>query len=362
MIKDIAQKQKAIRYCVANGLIPYLEVVVRYVAEVAPVEADISDVDVLGIRPSSLTKEQKLIFDCKTQNKVGAVGRALWAAGLMRLIHADGAFVILNKAAHEGHRLAANELGVRLTSESLFDNFGKLSSPNYNEGSTYLDIVPSWETIIGLAAGNENLAPLIEFVLQDGPLERNNVAGFRALLARLRKAEGEFDASKPAHRALWGLVVCEALRLLSNLAVEFNSVFDPAMSKEKFEALLRNYVWGGRESYQLRQKLHSQVRSARHGEEDSQLDLPGWDRFLELMRSFMDAPHLASSGVLPAKDLAFRQLALGDRELADKRIKAELANSTRARQYVIATSRYLGSLSVHLKDSGVKFAEALAAA
>lgn len=362
MIKDTVQKQKAIRYCVATGLIPYLEVVVRYVAEIAPVEADISDVDVLGIRPASLTQEQKFIFDCKTQNKVGAVGRALWAAGLMRLIHADGAFVILNKAAHEGHRLAANELGVRLTSEVLFDNFGKLSSPNYMEGATYLDIVSTWESIAGLAAGNDNLAPLVEFVTRSGPLERDNVAGFRALLSRLRKAEGEFDASKPAHRALWGLVVCEALRFLSNLAVEFNSVFDPAMDKPKFEALLRNYVWGGRESYQLRQKLHSQVRSARHGEEASQLDLPGWDRFLELMRSFMDAPHLASSGIIAAKDLAIRELTPGDREQADKRIKAELASTTRARQYVMATSRYLGSLSVHLKDSGTKYAETIAAA
>src|SRR5437868_12396247 len=181
MIKDTAQKQKAIRYCVAIGLVPYLEVVVRYVAEVAPVEADISDVDVLGIRPAALTPEQKFIFDCKTLNKVSAIGRALWAAGLMRLINADGAFVILNKAAHEGHRLAANEMHVRLTSEALFDNLGKLSSPNYAEGSTYLDMVPAWESIFGLASGNKNMAPLIDFVLQASPLERDAVAGFRSL-------------------------------------------------------------------------------------------------------------------------------------------------------------------------------------
>jgi hypothetical protein len=362
MIKDTAQKQMAIRYCVATGIIPYLEVVVRYIAEVAAVEANISDVDVLGIRPAALTPQQKFIFDCKTQNKVSAVGRALWTAGLMKLIGADGAYVILNKAAHEGHRLAANELGVRLTSELLFDNFGKLASPSYAEGATYLDIVESWQSIFGLPKGNENLAPLVEFVLQVGPLERDAVAGFRSLLARLRRAEGEFDVAKPAHRTLWGLVVCEALRLLSSMAVEFNNVFDPAMDKDQFGSLLRNYVWGGRESYQLRQKLHAQVRNARHGEEASQLDLPGWDRFVELMRSFMDAPHLASSGVLAAKDVAFRELSASPRELADRRIKTELNSTTRARQFVMATSKYLGSLSVHLKESGNRFAEAMAGA
>ncbi len=114
MNKDAVQKQKAIRFCVANGVVPYLEVVVRYVGEVADIEADISDVDVLGIRPSSIQGGTKTIFDCKTLNKVSAISRAMWAAGLMRLIEADEAYVILNKAAPEGHRLASNEIGVRL--------------------------------------------------------------------------------------------------------------------------------------------------------------------------------------------------------------------------------------------------------
>lgn len=362
MIKDTAQKQKAIRFCVATGVVPYLEVVVRYVAEISPVEADISDIDVLGIRPASFRPSQRIIFDCKTQNKIGAIGRALWAAGLMRLVGADEAYVILNKAAPEGHRLAANEIGVRLTSEALFDNLGRLASPDYVEGSTYLDAIATWEAVQAVGRNNKNLGPLVEFLAQAGPLGQDSVAGFRALLSRLRKAEGEFDASKNAHRTLWGLVVCEAMRLLAEMAVEFHSVFDPAMGREQFETLLRNFVWGGRESYQLRQKLHSHVRSAKNGDESAQLELPNWDRFLELMRALMDAPHLASSGILAAKDLSFREMAPSPLEDADKRIRLEFSSTTRARQFLIATNKYLSSLSVHMKDCGERFSAILAGA
>lgn len=359
MIKDTAQKQKAIRFCVATGLVPYLEVVVRYIGEIAAVEADISDIDVLGIRPATLSPGQRLIFDCKTQNKVSPISRALWAAGLMKLVDAEEAYVILNKAAPEGHRLAANELGVRLTSESLFDQFGKLSSPNYSEGMTYLDSIEAWETLLQVGKTNPNLAGLVEFVIHAGPLETQAVAGFRSLLSRLRKAEGELDANKPAHRLLWGLVVCEALRLLSDASVEFQNVFDPAMGRDKFSALLRNFVWGGRDAYALRQKLHAQVRSAKNSAEESpQLELPGWDRFVELIRSFMDAPHLVSSGVLPAKEISFREVVAA-RDAADQRIKSDLESSSRARQYTLATNKYLASLSVHLRDAGERFGAVL---
>lgn len=362
MIKDTKQKQLAIRFCVAIGIIPYLEVVVRYVADIASVEADISDIDVLGIRPATLAPAQRLIFDCKTQAKVSAIGRALWTAGLMRLVNVREAYVILNKAAPEGHRLAANELGVRLTSEKLFDSFGKLASPSYAEGSTYLDLLEIWEAIFQTGKQNKNLEPLVQFVSQDGPLEQDAVAGFRSLLSRLRKAEGEIDPNKPVHRVLWGLVVSEAVRLLSEMSFEFNNVFDPAMEKTQFETLLRNFVWGGREQYQLRQKLHAFVRTSKGEEDATQLELPGWERFVEVMRSFMDAPHQTSAGILASKDLAFRELAPGGRPDADKRIKSELSSTPRARQALIATNRYLASLSVHLKEFGDQFATGLTAA
>lgn len=360
MIKDIEQKQKAARYCVANGIIPYMEVVVRYIADIAEVESNISDIDVLGIRPPSLVAQQRTIFDCKTQNKVSPVNRALWAAGLMRLVAADEGFVILKRAAPEGHRLAANEIGVRLTSETLFDSFGKSSSPNYAEGATYLDCSDAWQKIFELSRVNANLESLVHFLLHSSPLELDSAAGFRSLISKLKRAEGEFDVSKPAHRALWGLVVCEGMRFLSQIAVSFNHVFDPAMERAHFEQLLRNYTWGGKESYAVRQKLHAAIRAPRAGEELPAFELPGWDRYVELMRGLLDAPHLVGSGILPLKDISFKEIC-DARELADKRIKLEINSNNRARQFLISGNRYLGSLSPHFKDCAEHYSKLLAA-
>ena len=349
MIKDLSQKQKAVRFCVAAGMVPYMEVVVRYVADVTDVQSDISDVDVLGIRPAGLQAQKKVIFDCKTQNKVSAISRALWAAGLIKLIDASEGYVILNKAAPEGHRLAANSLGIRLTSEKLFDDFGKSASPAYFEGSTYLDNLVAWEYIHGIPRVNAALDELVSFLLNDAPLQNDPKSGFRNLISKLRHAEGELDAGKKPHIALWGLVICEALRFLSEICTDFHNIFDPAMEKGKFESLLRNFVWGGRESYGIRQKLHMAIRANKAEKDIANFEFPGWPVFLEMMRTFLDAPHLVSSGILPLKDISFKVLC-DVSELADKRIKAELSVNSRARQFILLANKYLGHLSPHFKE------------
>lgn len=349
MIKDLSQKQKAVRFCVATGMIPYMEVVVRYVADVADAQSDISDVDVLGLRATGLQPQKKVIFDCKTQNKVSAINRALWATGLLKLIGGSEGYVILNKPAPEGHRLAANSLGIRVTSEKLFDEFGKSTSPSYFEGSTYLDNLAAWEWIHGISKANANLEELVSFLLNDAPLSKDATAGFRNLISRMRRAEGELDAGKSPHLTLWGLMLCETLRFLSEICTEFQHIFDPAMEKSKFESLLRNFIWGGKESYLIRNKLHSALRSNKSEEEAGTFELPGWPRFIEMTRGFLDAPHLISSSILPLKDLSFRLLCEPS-ELADKRIKIELTANSRVRQFILSANKYLGNLSPHFRE------------
>ena len=94
MIKDINQKLKAVRYCVALGIVPHMEVVVRFSSEVSETPSNITDIDVLGIKPCNDSPSHRIIFDCKTLNKMSAINRALWAKGLVDLTHSDEAFVI----------------------------------------------------------------------------------------------------------------------------------------------------------------------------------------------------------------------------------------------------------------------------
>lgn len=351
MIKDILQKQKAIRYCVANGLVPCPEVVVKYSADVSEVVSDISDIDVLGIRPAAENPLRLVLFDCKTQAKISAINRALWGAGLKELVRGSEVFVILNRAAPEGHRLAANSVGVRLFSERLFDSFGASTSINYIPTISYLEEMSAWEELSTIKEKSRNLVPLLTYLLNEAPVEKSPTEGFRTLLSRLKQTAGELDVTKPTHRCLYAMAVSQAVLFLSGMVREFHNVFDPAMDKEAFSSSLRYFVWGGREGFSLRQRFHRAVQASKGQEEPAALELPGWERFVEVMRSFMDAPLLVGSAALPLKDIGFRELC-PPRELAERRIAAELRANARSRQFALAVNKYIASLSRLLHDCG----------
>lgn len=358
MIKDTLQKQKAIRYCVATGLIPYPEVVVKYSADVAEVVSDISDIDVLGVKPAGEHASKLVIFDCKTQAKISAINRALWGAGLKGLVGADEVFVILNKAAPEGHRLAANSLGVRLFSERLFENFGASASVNFIPDISYLEDMASWEELLTIKDKHRGLTPLLVYLLDDAPLEKSATEGFRTLLSKLKQTAGEFDVTKPTHRCLYALAVTQALVFLSGMTREFHNVFDPAMERDVFASALRYFAWGGREGYNLRERLNRALQASKGVEDSAAFELPGWERFVEVMRGFMDAPLLVGSAALPLKDLGFRELGTS-KPVADRRIASELQANARARQFALAANKYIASLSRMLHDCGAHLTQVL---
>lgn len=348
MIKDSAQKQKAVRYCVAHGYVPYMECLVRFSGDTSESISDITDVDVLGLRPAGEAPTRRLVFDCKTLAKTSGVNRALWAAGLLRLVAADEAFVILVKDAPQGHRLAASKVNVHLFSEKLFDQYAQASSIDYLESITYLDNLSAWDTLWKLRTQLPRTAALVEFLTSEAAFEQNPAAGFRSLLSKLKQAEGEFNVSKPSHRMLYGIVVSQAITFLADVVRDFNTLFDPSMNLETFQKSLRNYIWGGREGYELRKRLQAALHADRL-DDGQEVQLPGWDSFVELVRSLLNAPLLAGSSALPIKDLAFRELGIPSL-LADGRIKHELTSNPRARQFSLSVNRYIGSLSRLLKD------------
>lgn len=357
MIKDSVQKQKAVRYCVAHGYVPYMECLVRFSGDTSDSISDITDVDVLGVQPAGEMPARRLIFDCKTLAKTSGVNRALWAAGLLRLVAADEAFVILVKAAPHGHRLAARKVGVHLFSEKLFDEYAKASSTDYVDQITYLDNLIAWDALWGMRTKFPRVAVLVEYLTSEAAFEQNPAAGFRSLLSKLKQTEGELDVSKSEHRMLYGIVVSQAITFLAGVVREFSTLFDPGMKQDTFQKSLRNYIWGGREGYELRKRLQAALHADRP-ESEQEVHLPGWDSFVELIRSFLDAPLLTGSSALPIKDLAFRELGAPSL-LADARIRSELTSNSRARQFALSVNRYLGSLSTLLRDCSDHLKESL---
>jgi hypothetical protein len=172
------------------------------------------------------------------------------------------------------------------------------------------------------------------------PLEDSAVAGLRSLVSHLKRVEGELDPSKPSHRALFFLLVAQALVYLSAMARTYHNMFDPNDDLTEFEDSLRYFVWGGKEAYELRQRLNSALRSARGIENGAPFDFPGWPNFLEMFRSFLDAPFTLAPTCLPIKDIAFRELSSVNPQI-DARLARRLQANNRVRQYAIATASYL---------------------
>lgn len=339
MIKDTQQKIKAVRYCVALGIVPHLEVVVRYAADTSDSPADITDIDVLGMRPCTDAGIVRIIFDCKTLSKMSAINRALWAKGLMALTNSNEAFVILSKEAPEAHRLAGNSFDVRLFSERGFDSFAESAAKDYLVPNSYIENLQAWERLFSFTKNYPPLHDTIKYLGSTALLQINAAQGIRGLMSQMKQAAGEFDPSKDTHRAVFKLALSQFTMFICVMVRDFQNIFDPQADKMRFEKTLRYYIWGGRENYELRQRLNVALKAAKGVADSEPFEFPAWDRFVELFRAYLDAPLTIGAMCLPIKDMAFRELTDAKEDL-ERRLTARWKTNNRNRQFAIMASTY----------------------
>lgn len=79
--------------------------------------ADLTDVDVLGIRFLDDLESRKIAVDCKSSPSVSPVGRTFWLKGVMDHVGAGRGYVVLSRAIPEHQRAAAANLGITLVDE-----------------------------------------------------------------------------------------------------------------------------------------------------------------------------------------------------------------------------------------------------
>lgn len=342
MIKDADQKQRAVSYCVANGIVPFLEVLVQNSTDTNDTKTDLTDLDVLGIQVSGCDRPHRILFDCKTQKGVSPINRAFWASGAMAYTGCQEAFIILKKSAPEGHRFAAKHLGVHLFDDALFEHYATATSPDYVQNPSYLCRVGVWDRWTDLRNGWPRLESLLRYMDHTVPLESNHVRALRTLVGQLSRSAGEFDPARPAHVAIfYNYLACFAM-CMTQIVGDLRNVFDPKMDFAAFDKLCTRYVWEGKDNYDVRNRLHRLTQS-RHSErplsEITDLQLPGWIPFLELTRAFLEAPTCISTCPLPLRELAFRALTNAD-ELGDAKLQDRLTQNKRTLQFCLSLSSY----------------------
>jgi hypothetical protein len=183
------------------------------------------------------------------------------------------------------------------------------------------------------------LAELINFITSSGPLQPNGAQGLRSLMSHMRNISGEFDPSKDVHRATFKLALAQFSIFVNEMIRDFHNIFNPGNDKYIFEQTLRYYIWGGKENYDLRQRLNTAVKASRGITETEPFEFPSWDKFVDYFRNCLDSPFSLSATCLPIKDMAFRELSAPLPNL-DRNLQKRLKANNRVRQFSLAAAYY----------------------
>jgi len=354
--KDRFQKEKAIRYCLANGFIPYLEVKVGNIKELSTAQTDLTDIDVLGIEVERHGRVRRVIFDCKTL-KTSPINRAFWAAGLMKYISSNEAFVILTQKATHAHQISADAIGVHLFSEDLFDGFAKASSIEYLNKASYASNINNWHQYYTYFGTHKQFQELGNYINCQVPLANEYSKALRGVIAKMKLVKGEINPSKNQHMSIYASAVLSLCYILSPLASQLSKVSDPSGTKENFEEILRYYIWEGKDNYALRKGIH-ELATAKSEQDPGEFELANWQEFVELVRLILDAPTHISLCCIPLREISLRYLC-DVNELADQVIAQRITASSRVRQFIFRASSYLVTAVGLPKDCDLSLREVI---
>lgn len=297
MIKDRDQKEMLYKHFRAQGWMAQIEVPIATERGISKKTPQVTDIDVLGIRPSAELRWHLVIGDCKTRRQESPVNRVLWVRGLQEAMIASSSIVLLKRDARSqierDHKLFADRLGVLLIQEEEFATYDQ--SVVYPAGSAAygesVDVLEAIRSRIG--GGFPRLRGLVQWVMGDAWAITDHAILLRQILGQIRAVRGEIDPRRDDHLAF-------ILEIASAFGIPFASltgnVFRSHLKPDQRELLedaVRLIVWGGREQYDFYNSLRQQLIKARGGDPGEQLALPNWDVFLELLRGYLEAPHLA---------------------------------------------------------------------
>jgi hypothetical protein len=300
--KDRFQKELAIRYALAKQTVPFLEVMVKSSSDLSDSVEVLTDLDVVSVETIGDGSLRRTIFDCKTTNRLSSVNRAFWAAGVKDYTRCNEAYVILKNQAVHNHRISSLSIGVDLHDETSFTDLGRTIDTAFPADQFYQSSVDRWNTVYDKFVKNAWSENLFDLSRNVAPLTQTPSHMFRKTLAELRSARGNFDPGKDSHLAIYLDVLASAFVLSAALGRDIRRFYEPTMSKPAFEKVLRYYVWGGKESYDIRRQLKEKSDASSNG--IAAVDLPHWDQLVSFAGLIVSAPQHIIQCALVCRELS----------------------------------------------------------
>lgn len=335
--KDRHQKELAVRYCLAVGLIPFVEVLVHNTADLTEATEVLTDIDALGIGVSGDGALHRTAFDCKTTNKMSAINRALWARGLCDYLHMDSAFVILKRPASKNHRLTALTLQIDLHDEDSFIDLSRSYDPSFPTVTHYQSEIENWDRVEAAYRKWLWSEPLYHLNRTAVPTALRPASAFRKVIAELRSIRGNFDPDKAEHLAILFDTMSSCFLMWSVMARDIRRFYDPTMDKGEFEQTLRFYMWDGREAYHIRQRLAERGARVPAGHA---VDLPSWNSLVQMAGLIIGSPQSVFECAAICKELSLRSVADRSEPLEDA-LKKRISSNNRVRQFTGSLAKYL---------------------
>lgn len=346
--KDRFQKELAIRFFLSRRMVPFLEVVVPSSVDLSDSQEVLTDLDVAGVELVGDGGLRWSFFDCKSGLKMSAINRAFWAAGVTDYVGYHQAYVLLKKRPVSNHRLSALKLNVDLHYEDSFRVLGKVSAENFADDLMYQSSIDRWEIVFDAYSKYSWSKITFNLVRDAVPLSKAPWTTFRSIVAELRATRGQYDPEKPEHLAIFLDMMASCLVLWSSIIRDMRRFYEPAMAKTEFEQILRYYLWGGKENYEIRQKL-----KALSQDQSGPAELPAWKKLVTYAGVTVSSPSSALDCAHVCRELSIRVVGEVNIEF-DKQLGARVAENNRVYQFISGMAVYLIEAGALPADMSVK--------
>jgi hypothetical protein len=167
-----------------------------------------------------------------------------------------------------------------------------------------------WEKYFDLPNRFQKLEPSIQFLTSGYWMCRSEADACRKTISEAMRVRPEIDPSKPDHIAVIADYIALFLHSLSKVIARVFSTYLHPDSREQLSDALLVLLYGGRDRYSHLNELRRIISATQSGvAADRPLTLPAWDKFLQLVRSCLDAPVDVPYSALLVREIAWGYLA-----------------------------------------------------
>jgi hypothetical protein len=209
----------------------------------------------------------------------------------------------------------------------------------------YQAALSRWNTVSDAYSKNGWSERLFDLARNVVPLTQTPWSTFRKILAGLRAIHGDVDPAKDEHLAIFFDVLSSTFILWAAMGRDIRRFYEPSMDKSAFQAVLRYYVWGGKESYDIRQ----QMRDRAFTDYATPVELPAWDALVAFAGLIVSAPQSILVCAHVCRELSIRA-ASGLNPDFDKQLSHRLKSNARIRQFSVVLGDYLAGAGGLPKD------------